>query len=81
MGEKTATVEVVNSLDEVKQLLHRTDILIFMTLGMRHEAELIKQKNPYIKVIVLTGLLQKDEVILIDKRWVSRELMEDLVFG
>ena len=76
-----ATAQIVHSMEELTPLLDDTDVLIFVTLGLLHEAEEIKLAHPRLKVIVLTGLLPEDRVILLSKRWVKASIIEDLVLS
>ena len=62
-----AEVEVTPSTESVRQKLQTTDVLIFVTLGKRDEAEAIQKQFPRLKVIVFTGLLPDREVILLPK--------------
>ena len=76
-----AEAKVVTSVEDADmELQHgRVDVLIFMTLGLRHEAERIKTQYPKVKVIVLTGLLPDDEVVLVDKSWLNVDLVRGLL--
>lgn len=71
-------VEVVKSIEEIGSL-QWGDALIFVTLGMRYEAQKIKDKMPRVKVFVTTGLLPKDEVILLDKTLATAENLYELI--
>lgn len=54
------------------------DILVFVTLGMRAKAKEIKNRNPRLTVVVLTGSLPQDEVVLLHKHMISQELISSL---
>ncbi len=55
------------------------DFLIFNSRGMLDVARRIKKEYPQLKVVVLTGLLPEEEVILIDKNWISGEFLQNLL--
>jgi len=55
------------------------DFLIFNSRGMLDVARRIKKEYPRLKVVVLTGLLPEEEVILIDKNWISGEFLQNLL--
>ncbi len=78
-GEKAATVQVVTSVAEARELIYRADVMFFMTLGLVQDARRMKAANPNVKVIVLTGLLPEKEVVLVDKGWLCPEVVENLV--
>ena len=46
---------------------------------MLTEAREIKKRNPWMKVVVLTGLLPDDEVVVVDKAWLDQHLCDTLV--
>ena len=62
-------VEVVKSTEEIGEL-QDGDTLIFVTLGMRRQAKMFKNRLPGLHVIVLTGLLPIAEIVIADKDWV-----------
>ncbi len=80
--EKVATVEVVDTLDEALKKLQneRIDAIVFKSRGMLNEARKIKQEHRRTRVIVFTGLIPDDEVILIDKGWLlGREEIQRII--
>jgi len=79
--QNCAQATVVNSVEEAESAVEegRADMLIFLTLGLRHEADRIKKQHPTVKVVVLTGLLPDDEVVLVEKEWMSTQLLRDLL--
>lgn len=67
-----ATVEVVPSVAVLREKFSgfpRPDVVIFRTCSMLVEARAIKREFPRAKVIVFTGAMPDDEVILVHKRW------------
>jgi len=54
------------------------DILVFVSIGMRAEAEEIKKLRPDILVIVLTGARVMDSVVYLPKNLVTPELVTNL---
>lgn len=68
---KMATVEVVDTLNEALEKLRngRIDAIVFNSRGMLDQARKIKREHRNTKVIVFTGLIPDDEVILVDKGW------------
>lgn len=72
--EKPAEVTVVKTLKEAEEKvafgsLGYANVVVFITRGMLSEAKKIKATYPRVKVVVMTGLLPEDEVVLIDKTW------------
>jgi hypothetical protein len=45
--------------------------VIFVTLGMRYEAKMMKKQHPNVRVVVATGLLPDDEVIIMHRNWLT----------
>jgi len=74
-----APVEVVKSIKEVK--LEDVDVLIFVSLSMLLEAREIKKKFPHLKIMVATGLLPEGEVVIVDKSWLTPELLYEFSTG
>jgi hypothetical protein len=81
LKEEKIIVEVVTSVEEAMKFFSRMGVLIFITLGMLNEARRIKESHPWLRVIVFTGLLPEDEVILFHKRWLSGDPVQMLVSG
>lgn len=79
--ESSNHCDVVNSVEAARGLLNITDVVIFVTAGLLSEARRIKQSHPRIRVIVLTGLIPEDEVILLSKLWLTPDLIRDAVMG
>ena len=87
-GEKRKRAESVavaasteEAVEEVKK--NHVDVLIFNSRSMIPAAREIKRQYRRLKVIVLTGLIPDDEVILMDKGWISSlggKVLEEIVF-
>jgi len=79
----SASVESVETFKEAKERVSKGDInvLVFISRSMIPEAREIKKANRKLKVIVLTGLIPDDEIIIISKLWINRNLVESLVFN
>ena len=67
--EKAAEVHVVRSVKEALDILDGHGVLVFMTRGMLGEARRIKARYEKMVVVVLTGLIPSDEVIILSKGW------------
>ncbi len=65
--------------EEAAKPMQKGDVLIFVSLSELDLARKIKKRNPWMKVVVLTGLLPDDEVAIIDKEWLSQRLVDTLV--
>lgn len=70
--EKAAEVHVVRSVGEALEQLdgRAVQALVFVTRGMLDEARRIKHQRPKIRVVVLTGNIPDDDVIVVNKLWV-----------
>lgn len=77
--EKAAEVEVVETLSDALKQLGTTDILVFVTRGMLSEARKVKRGHPRVKVVLFTGLIPDDEVILVSKRWAKPEVIRTIL--
>lgn len=81
--EKIGNVQVVKSTTEALRIL-KTGIgvgcLIFNSRSMIPEARQIKKLYPETKVIVLTGLIPDDEIVILNKLWVTGNTLETVVF-
>lgn len=71
--EKPVEVTVVKTSNEAEEKMagNDVDIVVFVTRGMLAKARGIKATYPRVKVVVLTGLLPEDEVVLINKIWLN----------
>ncbi len=65
--EKAAEVHVARSINEALGILRGNGILVFVTRGMLGEARRIKHQHPEIRVVVFTGDVPDDEVLIADK--------------
>ncbi len=84
--EKVATAITVKSTDEAIQMMQKQDIdsLIFLSRGMISKAREVKKSHPRIRVVVFTGLIPDDEVIIADKGWISSDfetLLKQIIVG
>lgn len=67
-----ATVEVVPSLDVLREKLcefPQPSVVIFRTRDMIAEARRIKREFRDVRVIVFTGLIPDDEIVIVSKTW------------
>jgi DNA-binding NarL/FixJ family response regulator len=79
-------VTVVGSIEEAMEKVRMgdVDVLIFNSSSMIFEARKIKKEYRQLKVIVLTGLLPDDELILLNKAWIfspGKSILETVVFN
>lgn len=75
-GEETKmaeSVEVVATLKEAEVLIResRVDILILKSRSMIQGAREIKAENPRLKVILFTGKVPDEEIIIANKGWIA----------
>lgn len=73
-------VEVVKRVtgeEDVKPF--RADILVFLSRSELRKAKRIKSKYPKLKVVVLTGLIPRDEVVVASTSWVGETTVFDFV--
>ena len=70
--EKAVNITVVDSIDEALRIMgNKTiDFLIFISRSMIPRAREVKKLHPDIGIVVLTGLIPDDEIIIIDKGWI-----------
>lgn len=79
-GGKVATTKVVDNIDEALIKAEEIDSLIFVSRSMISEARKVKKSYPWIDIIVLTGLIPEDEVILVSKAWIgSKQSIQDIL--
>lgn len=68
--EKVAEVEFATLSDAMEMVSRsRVDVLVFDSRSMLHHARKVKQAYPKLKVVLFTGLIPEDEVILVSKGW------------
>lgn len=83
--EKAVIVEVVTSVEEAEGRVNQgqVDCLIFITRGLLAEAKRIKMKHPHqgLKVIVFTSLMPENDLILLDKSWLSSEALKAVILS
>ena len=80
--KRAGFVKVVDTTEMVLEMIksNDVDVLIFNSRSMISEAREIKRKYRHLKVIVLTGLIPDDEIILVDKGWIGSQFLETVVF-
>ncbi|OGC47426.1 hypothetical protein A2713_02330 [candidate division WWE3 bacterium RIFCSPHIGHO2_01_FULL_35_17] len=82
--ERIAEVEVVETSAEALTRLEmkRIDTLIFISRDMLAEAKKIKKVHHRLKVVLFTGLIPEEEVILVDKGWLfsSKEIERIILY-
>jgi len=89
MFEEIFEAEVVRSLDEALVKVassDQVDCLFFVTRGVlakaRRALEGLKSSRHHVpQMILFTGLLPDEEVVLIRKLWITSDLIHDLVRG
>jgi len=67
-----AIVEVVPTVDALHEKLRdfpRPSVVIFRTRDMIPEARALRRENHDVRVIVFTGLIPDDEVVIVSKAW------------
>jgi len=83
--EKAATVEVVETVAEVeRRIRERGDIhaVVFVSRGMKREAEKFATTYPSVRTIVFTGLVPEGKVIWIDKNWATNsKVIQDIILN
>lgn len=84
-AEKLAIVDIVDTQAAVKKILRESplneavDILIFLSRGAISEARAIKRQYKHLRVVVLTGLIPEDEVVILSKSWTRVGFLKDLI--
>jgi hypothetical protein len=76
--EKVATTITVKSTDEAIALIKGggDHSLVFLSRSMIHKAREVKKLYPKIRVVVFTGLIPDDEVIILSKGWIGSSDLE-----
>lgn len=77
-----AVVRIIDGVEspEFKQALEYglVNVLVFNSRSQIELARRFKKQNPRIRVVVLTGLIPDDEIIILHKGWLnSRDAMAD----
>src|SRR3989344_1402236 len=82
--KKIAEVEVVEASAEalLKLRMGGIDTLIFISRDKLAEARQIKKVHRRLKVVLFTGLIPEEEIILVDKGWLldSREIKHIVLY-
>ena len=78
--EKVAKVDIVESLQDALSIVNRgqVDTLVFRTRAMLDKAREVKKNHKHLRVVVFTGLVPDDEVILLQKGWGGLDLVRDV---
>ncbi|MFH1694720.1 MAG: hypothetical protein ABH880_03130 [Patescibacteria group bacterium] len=66
-----ATVNVVTSMEDARKRFPMSDVAVFLTRGMTETAKEIAGEFRSLRVVVLTGLIPRDEVVFISKGWIA----------
>jgi DNA-binding NarL/FixJ family response regulator len=75
------SVEVVETAQEIERLPYpRPHVVIFNSRSMIAAARRLKKRMPTTKVIVMTRLVPKDEVLFVAKNWLASGALEIMVF-
>jgi hypothetical protein len=76
--EKVATTITVKNTDEAIALIKGggDHSLVFLSRSMIPKAREVKRSYPKIRVVVFTGLIPDDEVIIVSKGWVGSSDLE-----
>ncbi|MFC1598611.1 hypothetical protein ACFL2U_01185 [Patescibacteria group bacterium] len=76
--------EIVDDIEAINDRLHTLndiDTLIFISRSEIDNARKIKKQYSHIEnVIVLTGLIPDDEILIIEKTWLTEDLLKQLLF-
>lgn len=75
-----ARVEVVDTLVQAEERLARggVDVVVFNSRSLIGFARDLKKRYRHVMIFVLTGLIPKDEIMLVDKAWVRLQMVEDI---
>lgn len=79
--EKAAEVRIIEATQDAEKILKTegADAVLFISRGMEFTAERLATLYPKTRVIVFTDLIPERKVIWIDKIWLNRELIENVV--
>lgn len=72
--EQRASVEIVPTVDAARQRLKtypHVDVLVLNSRSMIPDARAFKREFSRLKVIVITGVIPQEEILLIDRGWLS----------
>lgn len=66
-----AEVEVMETANDALRLImgEKIDVLVFISRGMMTKARKIKKEYPKLKIVLFTGLIPDEEIILVSKGW------------
>lgn len=73
--EQRADVEIVATTDDArKRLVNRNplvDVVVFDSAVNISDARALKRERPRLTVVVLTGMIPKDEVLILSRDWLD----------
>lgn len=80
--EAAATVETVETSDDARRRLEQgnVDVLVFNSRSHISAARELKRHFPRVKIVVMTGLIPKEEVIIVHKAWIHGEEITRRIF-
>lgn len=75
-----ATVETVETAEDAVRRLEQgdVDVLVFNSRSHVSTARELKKRFPRVKMVVMTGLIPKDEVIIVNKAWIHGDVIRQL---
>lgn len=82
MMDGLAEVEVAETFDDALVIMGKSEVdaLIFISRSMIPRAREIKKERSRLKVVLFSGLIPDDEIILIDKAWgLSHEALRKII--
>lgn len=70
-----AEVETVETVEDARERLSRggVDVLVFNSRSQISAARELKRAFPNVPIIVMTGLIPKEEVIIVCKSWLTNQ--------
>jgi hypothetical protein len=64
-------IEIVSELDGVWNRLYDGDVLVFLSRALIQSARETKHNHPNVRVVVITGLIPEEEVIILSSEWLG----------
>jgi len=76
-------IKVLNKGDDVAMNIANGegDMVIFLSRSMIKCARDLKIQFPRTEIFVLTGLIPENEVVILNKLWLSPEMIENMAFS
>ena len=78
-SKPAAQVRVVQDTEEA--LIGGTDVIVYIAYGMLHEAKKVAAEHHDIRVVLVTDLLPKGEVVFVKKGCAPTAYIKDVVLG